>query len=179
MSPDGGSVRQLTRDPAPDKFPTWSPDGKQIVFYSERASPKGRLYVISADKGELQGEEPRPLTEGASGFTAAWSPDGRWIAAGVPDRWSLTLIAPAGGEIRTLTPQNAFPLWSADGRSLYYKERGRGIWRISVSGGEPELLVRFDDPLRPPRRNEWASDGKRFYFTRTEYEGDVWVMELQ
>ena len=108
---------------------------------------------------------------------AAWSPDGRWIAGFAAGK--LALIAPDGSEIRTLPPENALAHWSSDGHSLYYKERGRGIWRVSVSGGEPELLVRFDDPERPSIRSEWSSDGKRYYFTRTEYEGDVWVMELQ
>jgi len=180
MSADGGSLRQLTHHPAPDRFPTWSPDGRQIVFVSERNAPTlpGRFFIVSADQGELEGEEPKPLTEGESCCRAAWSPDGRWIAGGVAPA-KLSLIAPDGAEIRTLQAETRFPLWSSDGRILYYKERGRGIWRIAVSGGEPELLVRFDDPERPTIRNEWASDGKRFYFTRTEYEGDVWVMELQ
>ena len=46
-------------------------------------------------------------------------------------------------------------------------------------GGEPKLLVRFDDPTRPPTRPEWSSDGEDFYFTLTEFEADVWVMELE
>ena len=50
---------------------------------------------------------------------------------------------------------------------------------MALSGRAPELLVRFDDPERPTLRPEWATDGRRFYFTRTEYEGDVWVMELE
>ncbi len=174
MSADGGSVRQLTHHPAHDRYPAWSPDGKQIVFFSERTS--GRFFIVSADKGELQGEEPKPLTEGGSGGVAAWSPDGRWIAgiaSGKP-----ALIAPDGSAIRTLPAGSGRPLWSSDGHALYYREED-AIWRISISGGEPELLVRFDDSERPTIRPEWASDGKRFYFTRTEYEGDIWVLELQ
>jgi hypothetical protein len=54
----------------------------------------------------------------------------------------------------------------------------RDIWRVAVSGGKPELLVRFDDSPQAGQPSEWASDGQRFYFTLTEYEGDVWVMEL-
>jgi len=176
MSADGGSVRQLTHHPAHDRYPAWSPDGKQIVFYSGRTSP-GRLFIVSADKGELQGEEPKPLTEEESAGSA-WSPDGRWIAGAVSSK--LSLISPDGSEIRTLVPQGGVPIWSSDGHTLYYKEWDQGdIWRISVSGGEPELLVHFEDPERPCIRGDWASDGKRFYFTLTEYEGDVWVMELQ
>jgi len=179
MSADGGSVRQLTRHPAPDKWPTWSPDGKQIVFVSERTAPilPHGLFTVSADKGELQGEEPKPLTKEHSCCMAAWSPDGRWIAGGVGDSLALTLIAPDSGEMRTLPLVSTFPIWSSDGRTLYYMGGGGGIWKVPLSGREPELLVRFDHP----EQIGWAlaSDGKRFYFTRTEYEGDVSVMELQ
>jgi hypothetical protein len=46
-------------------------------------------------------------------------------------------------------------------------------------GGEPKLLVRFDDPTRPPTRPEWSRDGEDFYFALAEFEADVWVMEIE
>ena len=49
---------------------------------------------------------------------------------------------------------------------------------VPASGGEPKLLVTFDDPSRPSVRYEFATDGERFFFTLAEYESDVWVMEL-
>lgn len=48
----------------------------------------------------------------------------------------------------------------------------------SPEGGIPRLLVRFDDPTRPSSRAEFATDGKRFYFTVQERESDIWRMEL-
>jgi hypothetical protein len=36
-------------------------------------------------------------------------------------------------------------------------------------------MVRFDDPRRPSRRREFATDGARFFFTITQDEGDIWV----
>lgn len=50
---------------------------------------------------------------------------------------------------------------------------------MPLAGGEPTLLVRYDDPNRSPVRHEWSTDGETFYFTLTEYESDVWVMELE
>ena len=50
---------------------------------------------------------------------------------------------------------------------------------IPPEGGEPELLVHYDDPTRVPLRPEWSADGENFYFTLTEFESDVWVMELE
>lgn len=74
-------------------------------------------------------------------------------------------------------------MWSKDSRTIYFREpphyERAGIWSVSLSGGEPRLLVRFDDPTRVPTRGEWSSDGEHFYFTLTEFEADVWVMELE
>ena len=74
-------------------------------------------------------------------------------------------------------------MWSKDSRTIYFRGSPRneraGIWSVSFSGGEPRLLVRFDDPTRVPFRNQWSSDGENFYFTLAEFEADVWVMELE
>jgi hypothetical protein len=74
-------------------------------------------------------------------------------------------------------------LWSSDGRTIYYKALdavGRAsIWSIPSEGGEPTLLVRFDDPTQPSPRAEFATDGKRFYFTIPERESDIWQMEVK
>ena len=73
-------------------------------------------------------------------------------------------------------------MWSADGQTIYYKTtgpEGSSIWSVPVSGGEPKLLVRFDDPNRRSTRPEWAVGAGRFVFTLTEHESDVWVMELE
>jgi hypothetical protein len=39
--------------------------------------------------------------------------------------------------------------------------------------------VRFDEPLRPTRRPEFAADAKRLYFTLAQSESDVWVMGVR
>jgi hypothetical protein len=39
--------------------------------------------------------------------------------------------------------------------------------------------VRFDDPLRPSLRREFASDGTRFFFTIAQDESDIWVAEVK
>jgi Tol biopolymer transport system component len=72
--------------------------------------------------------------------------------------------------------------WAPDGRTIFYKafdSQGRSsIWRVSAHGGAPRLLVSFDDPARQSSRPEFASDGRRLFFTLTERESDIWEMEL-
>jgi dipeptidyl aminopeptidase/acylaminoacyl peptidase len=73
--PAAGTPRQLTATTKKDKHPRWSPDGKQILFESNR-SGDNQLWVIAVDGGEA-----RQVTSIASeAATAIWSPDGQWIA---------------------------------------------------------------------------------------------------
>ena len=77
MRPDGSDRRRLTdtADPASADNPTWSPDGRLVVFISNRArndqprlgSPDVNAWVIPAGGGE-----PRLLVEGAT--YCAWAP---------------------------------------------------------------------------------------------------------
>ena len=58
MDADGGNQRRLTKNPFKDWEPSWSPDGKRIVFVSDReADGNHEIYVINAD-----GSNPRNLT---------------------------------------------------------------------------------------------------------------------
>jgi Tol biopolymer transport system component/serine/threonine protein kinase len=183
MSDDGRSIRQLTNHPAQDRYPDWSPDGKEVVFYSDR-SGRQELYVIAKDRGEPEGEEPRQITT-AGGRYPRWSPDGRLIAFNTPLQ-GLSVVSVDGEGARLLAPQGTgtrvFPAWSEDSGTIYYKARGPGnrssFWSVPAAGGEPKLLVEFDNPSRKPVRHEFTTDGERFFFTLTEYESDVWMMEL-
>jgi Tol biopolymer transport system component len=131
---------------------------------------------------------PRRLTREES-WGGRWSPDGRTIAHCRPD--GLWLVAPDGSGARRLlatagdssSPSPELTLWAPDGRTLYYKafdEAGwSSFWAVSLGGGAPRLLVRFDDPRRPSSRAEFATDGRRLFFTIGTRQSDVWAMALR
>jgi Tol biopolymer transport system component len=56
IDPGGGSATRLTKDKAEDSSPTWSPDGKQIAFVSDRTSREqaNEIYVVDATGGEAK-----------------------------------------------------------------------------------------------------------------------------
>ena len=93
-----------------------------------------------------------------------------------------------GSDVRTLVSTEGtgsdaeFAQWSPDGHTIYYKTRGdaqhAGLWEVPADGGEPRLLVAFDDPTMPSLRREFATDGKRVYFTVAQYQSDIWAVEL-
>ncbi len=77
---ESGQLHQMTHGYYDDRDPSWSPDGKWIVFASDRAKygKEGyyNLFLLQADNGRIL-----HLTEGMeSDFAPIWSPDGKEIA---------------------------------------------------------------------------------------------------
>ena len=93
MSVSDATARQLTRD-ADDLIPSWSPDGTEIVFRSNRGG-NSRGSGSSTSRPANQ----RPLVEAPGGQDwPAWSPDGRWVIFGGDGQ--VWRIPSAGGEAR-------------------------------------------------------------------------------
>jgi TolB protein len=182
MTADGGHQEQLTSDPAQERYPDWSPDGARIVFYSDKTG-REELYLISRKSDGSGWNMPRQLTL-TGGIWPRWAPDGSLVAYiqnGLrvidPDTGRDRLLVP---NLETLRPQ--FAAWSNDSRTVYFKsadaENRASVWSVPAGGGEPKLLVRFDDSARPSYRPEFATDGRNFFFTLAERESDIRVMEL-
>jgi len=75
MNGDGSGIRQLTRSRADNRAPVWSPDGRRIVFVSDRDGNK-ELYRMDADGSHLTNLTRNPGQD----YNPAWSPDGSRIA---------------------------------------------------------------------------------------------------
>jgi Tol biopolymer transport system component len=184
MLNDGTQLQQITHDTTQKFCPGWSPDGNQIAFYSDR-SGRQEIYVVSKISGSSKWGAPRQISfEG--GVYPRWSPDGFWIAYGGN---GLRVVSPKGGSTRVLVsaddstkiPHPLFPEWSPDSRTVYYKavdeSQRSSYWAVSLNGGKPRLLVKFDDPSRQPGLG-FAVDGKHLFFTINKYESDISKMEL-
>jgi Tol biopolymer transport system component len=187
VSADGTHTERVTASPGEEQHAGWSPDGNSIVFdWARPDSRASNAAIVTRARRGAAWSEPRQLTKGGSG-DPKWSPDGRLIAFCVGGQ--LRVIAPDGtGErviVRAGSGQYSEPeyaIWSRDGGTLYYKSYDRdgrsSIWGVPLAGGPPRLLVRFDVPSRRSLRREFATDGRRFYFTIARDEGDIWAIQL-
>ncbi len=122
-----GEIRQLTNDEARDRGVSWSPDGKQLYFYSQRDEARYEIWRINADGSGLT---RMTHTTGRSVWYPSVSNDGRLLALYNDEHTYLLDLQQPGAELEQLpaTPQGsrpAFNSWSPDGTMLAGELRGR------------------------------------------------------
>jgi serine/threonine protein kinase/Tol biopolymer transport system component len=160
---DGTERLQLSNPPLYASLPRWSPDGKQIVFFSVTSGKAPRIYVVSVDGGgprELLPDDDHPQAD------PYWSPDGAALVFGSPYASSSKGIRILDLKTRALSTlpdsQDLFsPRWSPDGRyiaavrwnsqSLLLFDRNKLKWSEIGQGRN----VSFPN---------WSHDGKYIYF---------------
>ena len=104
--------------------PTWSADGKYLVFDSLSGDQGTDLYVADLSKGgKAQPWLATPFNE----KLATFSPDGRWLAYDSDesgrDEVYIRSFPESGTRIQISTQGGTGPLWSRDGKELFYSYR--------------------------------------------------------
>ena len=160
LRPDGSELHELTKTAGNSGFPSWSPDGKRMVFRFW-GEPEYGLRIIKLDDGSTT-----KLTSGFDNFPA-WSPKGDLIAFTrfSEGDYDIYTIRPDGTGLRrlTTTPGNdAHEIWSPDGKHILFSSARLGFKdEAPLYDGIPqpyaELFVMNADGSgqRPLTDNQW------------------------
>ena len=171
MRIDGTDLQQLTRDPADEFRPSWSPDGSEISFHSWRSGNRDS-YAVSADGGK-----ERLIAGGPShDFSGTWSPDGTQIAfeSDRSGQIEIYVVPSTGGTPRQLTKGGgSLPRWSPDGKFIAYTITATNtpgvpfqapLRVIPAEGGDARLIPVPPEIGQMVAIEAWSSDGKKLYF---------------
>ena len=140
----GRPAKNLTKHESDDLDPTWSPDGRQIAFVSNRSGTP-QIYVMNAD-----GSDVRRLTwSGQYNTGPDWGVNGRIVYSGLRGSAVDILTVDANKQMQRLTPgrgkRSLEPTWSSCGRRVIYvsDEDGAGtrVWFASHDGAVREALA--------------------------------------
>ncbi len=199
-----GSLTRITYADTPDQLDAWSRDGQWLYFSSTHDNVGGMQAVYRV---RSTGGTPMPVSLEAyrNESQSAPSPDGRTVAligGGMGDfQWwrhgrshidegAVWLLSDDGSHhYARLTPDDAradWPMWAADGRSLYYmsdrsrSDRGtsdsggaENIWHVQLDGSETALTHFIDGRVLWPTI---SADGHTIAFER---DFGIWTVDVQ
>ena len=131
MQPDGSELTNITKNPAGDISPFWSPDGTRIAFESDR-NGFTQIFLMNSDGTDVKQvttDEAEHRFETSQHFEASnpWSPDGSKLLFTErqpgEETWLLYTIG-IDGENKTMLTQvpniYSVPTWSPDGTHIAY-----------------------------------------------------------
>ena len=141
MPVSGGEAKRIIGGLSFESQPRFSPDGKQIVFITDRSGAEN-LWLADAE-----GSNPKPLTKGRnqSFLSPSWTPDGNYVIA---SKFTETI--------------GTASLW------MYHKNGGTGV---TIGPPEPPPQdPAAGGPPQPPRQNKYGAvaspDGRYIYYAR-------------
>ena len=153
-------IRQVTNGETDEHSIDWSPDGKEILFASNREPNQDEFFNYDIFALKVGDNSIRRLTATEyNEYEPLWSPDGKRIVyrgtrRGLTDRettmedthvWLMNADGTDRREIgAVIDNRQGAPQWAPDGNSVYFTVQERGnihLVRLAVSGGKPEYVV--------------------------------------
>ncbi len=167
---ENGDPRNLTRSSgAADRRPVWSPDGKEIAWFSDKDGQSYALYIT--DQEGIK--EPRRISIGESklAWDPTWSPNGKFIAF-TDNEVKVKVVEMATGTITTidtggtnLDRGNMALNWSPDSKWLAYTKSAINNFRnIMAWSADNKRTAPVSDPMADAISPAWDLNGRYLYF---------------
>lgn len=182
MDATGGNVRPITKTGSINQFPSWHPDGDEIVYTSYRDDGRPHIFVLA--RVGRSGRILRALDPSQSNYRAVFAPDGRTLAVvstadGASEIYTMDR---SGRRPRQLTRNNSIdisPSWSPDGKQIAF---------VSDRSGSPQIYVMQADGTSVRRITfnggyntspAWSPDGRWIaYEARVGgSQFDIWLVD--
>lgn len=175
MDPDGSNQRPLTNDDAIDNQPTWAPNGKRILFVSDRSADNAQIFVVNPD-----GRNLRQVTSSTGvKSTPSFSPDGFGIAYLTGGR--VFAVNLTGGHEQAILPTaeqaQAMEMlgvkqpyrhiaWASDSKTMVAIQEAEGLQiaqLVPEPGASPVIVTSMNDrPLAAERVSiAWSKQGHK------------------
>jgi serine/threonine protein kinase len=174
---DGASRPQPLVQSKNGQFPwSFSPDGKHLAFAEFPRGLSGDIWTVpvESDSSGLKAGKPEVfLQTPANELYPAFSPDGRWIAYRSLESGSNEIYVRAfpdnGGKWLISTGGGVVPIWSPNGRELFYRSDDQRIMVVSYTQSKDAFLPDKPRPWSETQLSESSQrnldispDGKRF-----------------
>jgi serine/threonine-protein kinase len=177
-SDGAGEPQRLTQSQNSQYPGSFSPDGKRLAFIEQDSTNSMDIWTLpfeGSDPDNLKPGKPEPfLRTQFSEVEPAFSPDGRWLAYTSNESGSLEVyVRPfpgPGGKWQISTGGGRMPVWSRNGRELFYRTADSRIM-VAAYSAKGDSFAAGKSQLWSERRFtslgnftnfDLAPDGKRF-----------------
>ena len=166
INPVTGDAFNITKAPnSEERYPAWHPNGKQVIFTSNREDGKTyNYYIANLDGSNLK--KISNLSKGSVAYWASFTSDGKWIYFNEGNSSKIFRVKPDGTHQEEVTDGRDANI-SPDGKKLVFTQKGQkdwGVWTMDSDGKNRKQII--------PNESEiggiapvWSPDSKRVAFS--------------